>query len=166
MAVSVRCSRNVATVLLLVSSFSAKWRTSWVLVIPEAMNPPVNQCLNFSRGCILYHGYCGKEVFSAAIHAVFLHSRFQNSPKNRLFQAGRSEIALPTGPRRHLCYPGEGFSAWDNEGYRRIQVSCVICEKRKEKRFCPEVHGRICPQCCGENPEITLDCPSDCVYLQ
>jgi hypothetical protein len=45
-------------------------------------------------------------------------------------------------------------------------VSCVICEKRKEKRFCPAVHGRICPQCCGENREITLDCPSDCVYLQ
>ena len=45
-------------------------------------------------------------------------------------------------------------------------MSCAICEKRKEKRFCPAVHGRICPQCCGENREITLDCPSDCVYLQ
>jgi hypothetical protein len=45
-------------------------------------------------------------------------------------------------------------------------VSCVICEKRKEKRFCPAVHGRICPQCCGEQREVTLDCPSDCVYLQ
>jgi len=44
-------------------------------------------------------------------------------------------------------------------------VSCVICEKRKEKRFCPAVHGRICPQCCGEQREVTLDCPSDCVYL-
>jgi hypothetical protein len=28
------------------------------------------------------------------------------------------------------------------------------------------VHGRICPQCCGENREVTLDCPSECVYLQ
>ena len=45
-------------------------------------------------------------------------------------------------------------------------MSCVICEKRKEKRFCPAVHGRICPQCCGEQREVTLDCPSDCVYLQ
>ncbi|HZP18050.1 MAG TPA: hypothetical protein VFB00_08800 [Terriglobales bacterium] len=45
-------------------------------------------------------------------------------------------------------------------------MSCAICEKRKEKRFCPAVHGRICPQCCGEQREITLDCPSDCVYLQ
>jgi hypothetical protein len=45
-------------------------------------------------------------------------------------------------------------------------VSCAICEKRKEKRFCPAVHGRICPQCCGEQHEVTLDCPSTCVYLQ
>ena len=45
-------------------------------------------------------------------------------------------------------------------------MSCAICEKRKEKRFCPAIHGRICPQCCGEQREVTLDCPSDCVYLQ
>ena len=44
-------------------------------------------------------------------------------------------------------------------------MSCAICEKRKEKRFCPAIHGRICPQCCGEQREVTLDCPSDCVYL-
>ncbi|MFY9742919.1 MAG: hypothetical protein WAK21_13020 [Candidatus Sulfotelmatobacter sp.] len=37
---------------------------------------------------------------------------------------------------------------------------------RKEKRFCPAVHGRICPQCCGEQREVTLDCPSECPYLQ
>jgi hypothetical protein len=45
-------------------------------------------------------------------------------------------------------------------------VSCVICEVRKEKRFCLAVHGRICPQCCGQQREVTLDCPSECVYLQ
>jgi len=45
-------------------------------------------------------------------------------------------------------------------------LSCVICEIRKEKRFCPAVHGRICPQCCGEQREVTLDCPLDCTYLQ
>jgi len=43
---------------------------------------------------------------------------------------------------------------------------CSICNKRREKRFCPAVHGRICPQCCGEQREVTLNCPSDCVYLQ
>jgi len=46
------------------------------------------------------------------------------------------------------------------------RLSCAICEVRKEKRFCPAVHGRICPQCCGEQREVTLDCPSDCPYLQ
>jgi hypothetical protein len=45
-------------------------------------------------------------------------------------------------------------------------LSCAICEKRKEKRFCPAIHGRICPQCCGEQREVTLDCPSNCAYLQ
>jgi len=45
-------------------------------------------------------------------------------------------------------------------------LSCAICDKRKEKRFCPAVHRRICPQCCGEQREVTLDCPSECVYLE
>ncbi len=45
-------------------------------------------------------------------------------------------------------------------------MSCAICEKRKEKRFCPAIHGRICPQCCGESREVTLDCPTDCPYLR
>ena len=44
-------------------------------------------------------------------------------------------------------------------------MACAICEIRKEKRFCPAAHGRICPQCCGEQREVTLDCPSDCPYL-
>ena len=47
-----------------------------------------------------------------------------------------------------------------------MHLSCAICGERKEKRFCPAVHGRICPQCCGEQREVTLDCPSDCPYLQ
>ena len=45
-------------------------------------------------------------------------------------------------------------------------MSCAICEKRKEKRFCPAIHGRICPQCCGESREVTLDCPMECPYLR
>jgi hypothetical protein len=28
------------------------------------------------------------------------------------------------------------------------------------------VHDRICAICCGTEREVTLDCPSDCVYLQ
>lgn len=45
-------------------------------------------------------------------------------------------------------------------------MTCAICEIRKEKRFCPAVHGRICAQCCGEQREVTLDCPSECPYLR
>ena len=45
-------------------------------------------------------------------------------------------------------------------------MSCALCHERKEKRFCPALHDRICPQCCGEAREVTIDCPSDCVYLQ
>jgi len=44
-------------------------------------------------------------------------------------------------------------------------LSCPICGIRKEKRFCPALHDRICPQCCGEQREVTLDCPSACSYL-
>jgi hypothetical protein len=28
------------------------------------------------------------------------------------------------------------------------------------------VGGEICPQCCGEQREITVDCPSDCEHLR
>jgi hypothetical protein len=53
-----------------------------------------------------------------------------------------------------------------NDSEEKSHLSCAICESRREKRFCPAVHGRICPQCCGEQREVTLDCPSDCPYLQ
>ena len=45
-------------------------------------------------------------------------------------------------------------------------MSCAICNTRKEKRFCPAVHGRICAICCGTEREATLDCPGECPYLQ
>jgi len=45
-------------------------------------------------------------------------------------------------------------------------VSCALCHARKEKRFCPALHDRICAQCCGQAREVNIDCPSDCVYLQ
>ncbi len=45
-------------------------------------------------------------------------------------------------------------------------MSCAICNARKEKRFCPAVHGKICPVCCGTEREVTLDCPSECPWLQ
>src|SRR5438105_1358019 len=45
-------------------------------------------------------------------------------------------------------------------------MACALCHLRKEKRFCPAVHDRICPLCCGTEREVTLDCPSACPYLQ
>jgi hypothetical protein len=51
-------------------------------------------------------------------------------------------------------------------GRRGLLLTCSICNLRKEKRFCLAVHGRICPQCCGEQREVTLECPSECPYLQ
>ncbi|MGH9521582.1 MAG: hypothetical protein ACRD3E_03505 [Terriglobales bacterium] len=45
-------------------------------------------------------------------------------------------------------------------------MSCAICHERREKRFCPAVHDKICPICCGTEREVTLDCPSDCTWLQ
>jgi hypothetical protein len=44
-------------------------------------------------------------------------------------------------------------------------VSCAICHTRKERRFCPALHERICAPCCGREREVTLDCPSECEYL-
>ena len=45
-------------------------------------------------------------------------------------------------------------------------MNCSLCETRKEKRFCPALHARICAVCCGTHRESILDCPSDCSYLK
>ncbi len=43
---------------------------------------------------------------------------------------------------------------------------CQICEKRRPRRYCPGVNGDICPRCCGEERENSVDCPFDCEYLR
>ncbi len=43
---------------------------------------------------------------------------------------------------------------------------CVLCEKRKPRRYCPGVRGDICAPCCGAEREMTVDCPLDCEYLR
>jgi len=45
-------------------------------------------------------------------------------------------------------------------------MACAICETRKPKRFCPGVRGDICTLCCGNEREVTVQCPLDCEYLQ
>lgn len=44
-------------------------------------------------------------------------------------------------------------------------MSCPICEKRPPKRFCPAKGETICPVCCGQEREVTIDCPPDCSHL-
>lgn len=54
-----------------------------------------------------------------------------------------------------------------------MPATCPICERRRGKRFCPGLARsrweaktqNICAQCCGEQREVTIDCPSDCAYL-
>lgn len=45
-------------------------------------------------------------------------------------------------------------------------MACPLCQIRREKRFCPALHDRICAVCCGTEREVTLDCPPECVYLR
>jgi hypothetical protein len=47
-----------------------------------------------------------------------------------------------------------------------VSTSCKLCEKRHARRYCPGVGGDICPICCGTERENTIDCPSECQYLQ
>ncbi len=44
-------------------------------------------------------------------------------------------------------------------------MACPICNRRKPKRLCPARAESICSICCGTEREVTIDCPSDCVFL-
>jgi hypothetical protein len=44
-------------------------------------------------------------------------------------------------------------------------MKCKICETRKPRRHCPGVGGDICSICCGNEREVTVNCPLDCQYL-
>ena len=45
-------------------------------------------------------------------------------------------------------------------------MKCILCNKRKGKRFCPAKNTLICPQCCGEKRVVEIACPTDCIYLK
>ena len=45
-------------------------------------------------------------------------------------------------------------------------MKCVICEIRKARRHCPGVQGDICTLCCGNEREVTINCPLSCPYLR
>ena len=44
-------------------------------------------------------------------------------------------------------------------------MKCPICETRKPRRHCPGIHGEICSICCGNEREVSINCPLDCPYL-
>ena len=44
-------------------------------------------------------------------------------------------------------------------------MKCKICGIRRPRRYCPAAGGDICSICCGQEREVTLRCPLDCVYL-
>ncbi len=44
-------------------------------------------------------------------------------------------------------------------------MKCVKCGGRKGKRACPALKALICPQCCGEERVLEIDCPEECGYL-
>jgi len=72
-------------------------------------------------------------------------------------------MECPCGVAAPVASPRRSISRYSGEG---DLLTCPICHARKEKRFCLALHDRICPQCCGEQREVTLDCPSECIYLQ
>ncbi len=43
-------------------------------------------------------------------------------------------------------------------------MKCVLCEKRKPKRYCPAKRTSICTVCCGEKRGVEINCPLDCPY--
>ncbi len=47
-----------------------------------------------------------------------------------------------------------------------MNAPCKLCEKKRARRYCPGLGEEICPTCCGEERENTIDCPQTCEYLQ
>ncbi len=45
-------------------------------------------------------------------------------------------------------------------------MKCILCDRRKGKRFCPAKENLICAQCCGEKRVLEVNCPEDCEYLK
>jgi hypothetical protein len=44
--------------------------------------------------------------------------------------------------------------------------TCHLCEVRPPRRACPALGRDICAPCCGQEREVTIDCPLDCEFLR
>jgi hypothetical protein len=101
--------------------------------------------------CVSYTMLPRVQSIFASFYAVFSTGALEKSTSMRV-------RPIPAKPECH----NRGFTTV----HEVLRLSCSICSIRKEKRFCLALHGRICAQCCGEQRENTLECPSDCPYLQ
>lgn len=45
-------------------------------------------------------------------------------------------------------------------------MTCALCHVRRPRRSCPGVHGEICTICCGQEREVSVNCPLECEFLQ
>ncbi len=45
-------------------------------------------------------------------------------------------------------------------------MKCVLCDRKKAKRFCPAKQSTICAPCCGAKRILEIDCPESCGYLK
>jgi len=45
-------------------------------------------------------------------------------------------------------------------------MSCPLCQKRPNKRFCPAKGQEICTVCCATKRLVEISCPEDCRYLE
>ncbi len=43
-------------------------------------------------------------------------------------------------------------------------MKCMLCDKRKPKRYCPAKRTSICTVCCGEKRGVEINCPLNCQY--
>jgi hypothetical protein len=141
------------------------------------MNPPRVQINWNAVFAILHQRSCGKEAFSLLFLRISIHLHQKMGMKTGfLCHGGRKTRADSRRKKLLRMLPKSVHSVTDSRAPKQqhgiialgvyITVSCAICEKRKEKRFCLALHSKICPQCCGEQREVTLDCPAECIYLQ
>lgn len=48
----------------------------------------------------------------------------------------------------------------------KTSITCPVCDKRKPRRVCPAKGASICSLCCGQEREVSINCPLDCTYLR
>ena len=41
---------------------------------------------------------------------------------------------------------------------------CIVCNRRRGKRWCPALNGYVCSYCCGSKRGEQIRCPSNCPY--